>query len=206
MVQQDWKKIGIRLNFTPLEFQSLIDGLRERNSMRPAFWDLRTRDPSGEMNVWLLQQPRVGRRAEDAGNAVGKRDRCAHEGASHSREPATPQESLRSCAGNRFGRSSNSVSRESECARRSVAGSARCGAVSPSSASVLEHRTSIAGCSCPAEGALDLRAQCCRRNSRSRCPSPAAHRELRSPHGEALAAHCLDTSSPTVGRRASNHA
>jgi peptide/nickel transport system substrate-binding protein len=55
MVQQDWKKIGIRLNFTPLEFQSLIERITRTQQYEACLLGFANvdPDPSGGMNVWL---------------------------------------------------------------------------------------------------------------------------------------------------------
>jgi len=55
MVQQDWKKIGIRLNFTPLEFQSLIERITRTQQYEACLLGLTNveLDPSAGGNVWV---------------------------------------------------------------------------------------------------------------------------------------------------------
>jgi len=55
MVQQDLKKIGIRVNFAPLEFQSLIGRIAGDNNYEACLLGLTNVeiDPNSEMNVWM---------------------------------------------------------------------------------------------------------------------------------------------------------
>jgi len=56
MLQQDLKKIGIRLNFTPLEFQSLIERITKTQQYEACLLGLVNTDldlPNSQMNVWL---------------------------------------------------------------------------------------------------------------------------------------------------------
>jgi peptide/nickel transport system substrate-binding protein len=55
IVRQDLEKIGVRVNFTPLEFQSLIERITETQAYEACLLGLSNTDvdPSEEMNVWL---------------------------------------------------------------------------------------------------------------------------------------------------------
>ena len=55
LVQQDLRKIGIRLNFTPLEFQSLIDRITRTQDYEACLLGFNNiePDPNAQMNVWL---------------------------------------------------------------------------------------------------------------------------------------------------------
>ena len=56
MLQQDLKKIGIRLNFTPMEFQSLIERITQTQQYEACLLGLSNTDidlPNSQMNVWL---------------------------------------------------------------------------------------------------------------------------------------------------------
>jgi peptide/nickel transport system substrate-binding protein len=55
MLQQDLKKIGIRLNFTPIEFQSLIERITRTQQYETCLLGLANVevDPASQTNVWL---------------------------------------------------------------------------------------------------------------------------------------------------------
>ena len=56
MLQQDLKKIGIRLNFTPIEFQSLIERITRTQQYEACLLGLSNTEidlPNSQMNVWL---------------------------------------------------------------------------------------------------------------------------------------------------------
>jgi peptide/nickel transport system substrate-binding protein len=55
IVQQDLEKIGVRVNFTPLEFQSLIERVMGTHGYEACLLGLSNTeiDPNEEMNVWL---------------------------------------------------------------------------------------------------------------------------------------------------------
>jgi len=55
MLQQDLKKIGIRVNFTPIEFQSLIARITQTQQYEVCLLGLSNIeiDPNSQMNVWL---------------------------------------------------------------------------------------------------------------------------------------------------------
>jgi peptide/nickel transport system substrate-binding protein len=55
MVQQDLQKIGIRLNFTPMEFQSLVERITKTQQYESCLLGLANveLDPQSQINVWL---------------------------------------------------------------------------------------------------------------------------------------------------------
>jgi peptide/nickel transport system substrate-binding protein len=56
MLQEDLKKIGIRLNFTPIEFQSLIERITRTQQYEACLLGLSNTEidlPNSQMNVWL---------------------------------------------------------------------------------------------------------------------------------------------------------
>jgi peptide/nickel transport system substrate-binding protein len=56
MLQQDLKKIGIHLNFTPIEFQSLIERITRTQQYEACLLGLSNTEidlPNSQMNVWL---------------------------------------------------------------------------------------------------------------------------------------------------------
>jgi peptide/nickel transport system substrate-binding protein len=55
MLQQDLKKIGIQLNFTPVEFQSLIERITQNQQYETCLLGLVgvEVDPNSQMNVWV---------------------------------------------------------------------------------------------------------------------------------------------------------
>jgi peptide/nickel transport system substrate-binding protein len=56
MLQQDLKKIGIRINFTPIEFQSLIERITRTQQYEACLLGLSNTEidlPNSQMNVWL---------------------------------------------------------------------------------------------------------------------------------------------------------
>ena len=56
MLQQDLKKIGIRLNFTPIEFQSLIERITRTQQYEACLLGLSNTEidlSNSQMNVWL---------------------------------------------------------------------------------------------------------------------------------------------------------
>lgn len=55
MLQQDLKKIGIQLNFTPIEFQSLIERITRTHDYEACLLGLANVeiDPNSQMNVWV---------------------------------------------------------------------------------------------------------------------------------------------------------
>ncbi len=56
MLQQDLKKIGIRLNFTPIEFQSLIERITRTQQYEACLLGLSNTEldlPNSQMNLWL---------------------------------------------------------------------------------------------------------------------------------------------------------
>ena len=55
MLQQDLKRIGIRLNFTPLEFQSLIERITRTQAYEACLLGLTNveMDPNSQINVWM---------------------------------------------------------------------------------------------------------------------------------------------------------
>ena len=59
MVQQDLLKIGIRLNFTPMEFQSLIERITKTQQYESCLLGLANveLDPHSQMNVWQSSGP-----------------------------------------------------------------------------------------------------------------------------------------------------
>ena len=60
MLQQDLKKIGIRLNFTPIEFQSLIERITRTQQYEACLLGTSNTEidlPNSQMNVWLSSGP-----------------------------------------------------------------------------------------------------------------------------------------------------
>jgi peptide/nickel transport system substrate-binding protein len=59
MVQQDLLKVGIRLNFTPMEFQSLVERITKTQQYESCLLGLANveLDPNSQMNVWLSSGP-----------------------------------------------------------------------------------------------------------------------------------------------------
>jgi peptide/nickel transport system substrate-binding protein len=55
LVQQDLLKIGIRLNFTPMEFQSLIERITKTQQYESCLLGLANLelDPNSQINVWM---------------------------------------------------------------------------------------------------------------------------------------------------------
>jgi peptide/nickel transport system substrate-binding protein len=56
MLQQDLKKIGIRLNFTPMEFQSLIERITRTQQYEACLLGFSSTDidlPNSQMDIWL---------------------------------------------------------------------------------------------------------------------------------------------------------
>ncbi|HUS07114.1 MAG TPA: ABC transporter substrate-binding protein [Bryobacteraceae bacterium] len=55
LLQQDLKKLGIRVNFTPLEFQSLIERITKSQKYEACLLGFTNMDldPNGQMNVWM---------------------------------------------------------------------------------------------------------------------------------------------------------
>jgi peptide/nickel transport system substrate-binding protein len=55
MIQADLKEIGIRVNFVPLEFQSLIERITRTNNYEACLLGFTNveLDPNAQMNVWL---------------------------------------------------------------------------------------------------------------------------------------------------------
>ena len=55
ILQEDLMKIGIRLNFVPIEFQSLIERITQTAQYEACLLGLTNVevDPNGQMNLWL---------------------------------------------------------------------------------------------------------------------------------------------------------
>jgi peptide/nickel transport system substrate-binding protein len=55
LLQQDLKKIGIQVNFTPLEFQSLIERIMKTQRYEACLLGLSNieLDPNAQMNIWM---------------------------------------------------------------------------------------------------------------------------------------------------------
>jgi peptide/nickel transport system substrate-binding protein len=62
LVQQDLKKVGIRLNIVTLELRSLIERIAQTHDYEAALLGLVNIDidPNGQMNVWLSSSPQHG--------------------------------------------------------------------------------------------------------------------------------------------------
>lgn len=90
MIQQDLRKIGVRVNFTPMDFQSLVERITQTNAYEACLLGLTNveLDPNSQMNVWLSSgthhawNPRQARPATEWEAEIDRLMQLQHESSS----------------------------------------------------------------------------------------------------------------------------
>ncbi len=140
-------KIGIRLNFVPVEFQSLIERITRTQHTRPACsaFPMSKSIPNSQMNIWMSSgsSSSLESRPGEAGDGMGSRNRPAHAGAAYRQRSGGEKEGVRRRSGDPGGTGAGRISRASRRAGCRLAFVAQCRAFATASAFILEHRISF---------------------------------------------------------------